>query len=170
MDCPATRDIKGGGILFVMDRRECVISTASLFALSGCLGFGDKNEGDRISVADSSLSIDNISCQSSLEEQATVSVSGSQITVKGVFPATGECTDLVLSLKSGIDQQTTGHIDVEIEERQTTAADCHSCVPQIEYTATVDVSQQPTQINVQHFPRTGEPTQLSQWRQSTDQS
>lgn len=170
MDCPPTRDITGGGILLRMNRRECVISTASLFALSGCLGFGDKNEGDRISVADSSLSIDDISCQSSLEEQATVSVSESQITVNGVFPATGECTDLTLSIKSGIDQQTAGHIDVEIEERQTTAADCHTCVPQIEYTATVDVSQRPTQITVQHFPLTGEPTQPAQWRQSTDQS
>jgi hypothetical protein len=99
-----------------------------------------------------------------------VSVSGSQIAVKGVFPATGECTDLALSVKSGIDQQASGHIDVEIEERQTTAADCHSCVPQIGYTATVDVSQQPTQITVQHSPLTGEPTQPAQWKQSTDQN
>lgn len=153
-----------------MKRRECVISTTSLFALSGCLGLGETNEENRISVADSSLAIDDISCQSSLEEQATVSVSGSQITVKGIFPATRECTDLALSIKTGIDQQTTGHIDAEIEERQTTAADCHSCVPKLGYTGTVDVSQQPIQITVQHFPLTGEPTQPAQWRQSTDQS
>jgi hypothetical protein len=91
-----------------------------------------------------------------------VSVSESQITVNGVFPATGECTDLALCIKSGVDQQTTGHIDVETEERQTTAADCHTCVHQIEYTATIDVSQRPTQITVQHLPLTGEPTQPAQ--------
>lgn len=152
----------------VMKRREIVFSAASLSALSGCLGLGSQNEGNIVSLTDSSLTTDDISCQSSLEEQATVAVSESQVTVEGVFPATGECTDLALSLKAGVDPQTEGQIDVEIEEIQETAGDCHSCVPRIEYTATVDISQQPTVINVQHFPLTEKPTQPAQWQQGSE--
>lgn len=146
-----------------MNRRAYLASAAcSTGVLTGCLGLGTDTT-NRLQVEDSNLSVTETACDGSESPEASVSVSNTGITVDGTFVATRECTDLALSMSVGVDPQTEGHIDIEVEEVQSGEGNCPSCIPDIDYSVSVETDNQPSQINVQHIPLEGEIIQPAVW-------
>lgn len=146
-----------------MDRRAYLTSTVcSIGILAGCLDFGE-DSSSRIQVKSSNLSITEFDCRKSDNHDATVSVSNGNLIVTGTFATTQDCTDLDLSVRVGLDKQSEGHLNIRLEELGESETDCSSCIREIDYRVTVETTEQPSQINVLHYPLEGRAKEPAVW-------
>ena len=145
-------------------KRRAYLATGvcSLGILSGCLGFGE-SEDYSVQVENTSLTVNERVCEESGSHGGKVSVDDGEISVSGTFETNQQCPSLQLSTMVGVDPQAEGAVDIELVELEDTEGECLSCEPILEYSVSVTTDEQPTQVNVQHFPLSNRVYEVAVW-------